>query len=74
MLLFSMTRFFKFQPEEQRLAFLGGLSKKASPPADAGRPSRRKVCSRRPRKKKRRSAIANLLPTFGPLARQKRRR
>jgi hypothetical protein len=30
MLLFSMTRFFKFLPEEQRLAFLGGLSKKAS--------------------------------------------
>ena len=30
MLLFSMTRFFKFLPEEQRQAFLGGLSEKAS--------------------------------------------
>ena len=29
-LLFSMTRFFKFLPEEQRQAFLGGLSEKAS--------------------------------------------
>ena len=29
-LLFSMTRFFKFLPEEQRQAFLGGLSQKAS--------------------------------------------
>ena len=30
MLLFSMTRFFKFLPEEQREAFLEGLSEKAS--------------------------------------------
>ncbi len=30
MLLFSMTRFFKFLPEEQRHAFLVGLNKKAS--------------------------------------------
>ena len=30
MLLFSMTRFFKFLPEEQRQAFLGDLSEKAS--------------------------------------------
>jgi hypothetical protein len=30
MLLFSMTRFFKFLPEEQRQAFLGGPSEKAS--------------------------------------------
>ena len=30
MLLFSMTRFFKFLPEEQQQAFLGGLSEKAS--------------------------------------------
>ena len=30
MLLFSMSRFFKFLPEEQRQAFLGGLSEKAS--------------------------------------------
>ena len=30
MLLFSMTRFFKFLPEEQQQAFLGGLSDKAS--------------------------------------------
>ena len=30
MLLFSMTRFFKFLPEEQRQAFLEGLSEKAS--------------------------------------------
>ena len=30
MLLFSMTRFFKFLPEEQRQAFLRGLSEKAS--------------------------------------------
>jgi hypothetical protein len=30
MLLFSMTRFFKFLPEEQRRAFLRGLSEKAS--------------------------------------------
>jgi len=30
MLLYSMTRFFKFLPEEQRQAFLGGLSEKAS--------------------------------------------
>jgi len=29
-LLFSMTRFFKFLPGEQRQAFLGGLSEKAS--------------------------------------------
>ena len=29
-LLFSMTRFFKFLPEEQRQAFLGGLRQKAS--------------------------------------------
>ena len=29
-LLFSMTRFFKFLPEEQRQAFLDGLSQKAS--------------------------------------------
>jgi hypothetical protein len=29
-LLFSMTRFFKFLPEEQRQAFLEGLSEKAS--------------------------------------------
>jgi hypothetical protein len=29
-LLFSMTRFFKFLPQEQRQAFLGGLSEKAS--------------------------------------------
>jgi hypothetical protein len=29
-LLFSMTRFFKFLREEQRQAFLGGLSEKAS--------------------------------------------
>ena len=28
--LFSMTRFFKFLPGEQRQAFLGGLSEKAS--------------------------------------------
>ena len=30
MLVYSMTRFFKFLPEEQRQAFLGGLSEKAS--------------------------------------------
>ena len=30
MLLFSMTRFFKFLTEEQRQAFLGGLNEKAS--------------------------------------------
>ena len=30
MLLYSMTRFFKFLPEEQRQAFLGGLNEKAS--------------------------------------------
>jgi hypothetical protein len=30
MLLFSMTRFFKFLPAEQQQAFLGGLSEKAS--------------------------------------------
>jgi len=30
MLLYSMTRFFQFLPEEQRQAFLGGLSEKAS--------------------------------------------
>ncbi|MGA7931814.1 MAG: hypothetical protein WCA20_38165, partial [Candidatus Sulfotelmatobacter sp.] len=30
MLLFSMTRFFRFLPEEQRQAFLGDLSEKAS--------------------------------------------
>src|SRR5450631_2821546 len=30
MLLFSITRFFKFLPEEQRQAFLGGLREKAS--------------------------------------------
>jgi hypothetical protein len=30
MLLFSMTRFFRFLPEEQRKAFLEGLSEKAS--------------------------------------------
>jgi hypothetical protein len=30
MLLFSMTRFFRFLPEEQREAFLEGLSEKAS--------------------------------------------
>jgi hypothetical protein len=30
MLLFSMTRFFKFLPEQQRQAFLGGLNEKAS--------------------------------------------
>jgi hypothetical protein len=29
-LLFSMTRFFKFLPEEQRQAFLEGLSETAS--------------------------------------------
>jgi len=29
-LLFSLTRFFKFLPEEQRQAFLGGLNEKAS--------------------------------------------
>ena len=29
-LLFSMMRFFKFLPGEQRQAFLGGLSEKAS--------------------------------------------
>jgi hypothetical protein len=29
-LLYSMTRFFKFLPGEQRQAFLGGLSEKAS--------------------------------------------
>jgi hypothetical protein len=29
-LLFSMTRFFKFLPGEQRQAFLGGLNEKAS--------------------------------------------
>jgi hypothetical protein len=29
-LLFSMTRFFKFLPGAQRLAFLGGLGEKAS--------------------------------------------
>jgi hypothetical protein len=29
-LLFSMTRFFKFLPGEQRKAFLGGVSEKAS--------------------------------------------
>jgi hypothetical protein len=30
MLVFSMTRFFKFLPQEQRQAFLEGLSEKAS--------------------------------------------
>jgi hypothetical protein len=30
MLLFSMTRFFRFLPEKQREAFLGALSEKAS--------------------------------------------
>jgi hypothetical protein len=30
MLLYSMTRFFKFLPEVQRQAFLGGLEEKAS--------------------------------------------
>ena len=30
MLLFSMMRFFKFLPEEQREAFLGALSEKAT--------------------------------------------
>ena len=30
MLLFSMTRFFKFLPEEQRQVFLGCLREKAS--------------------------------------------
>ena len=30
MLLFSMTRFFRFLPEEQRQTFLAGLSEKAS--------------------------------------------
>jgi hypothetical protein len=30
MLLYSMTRFFKFLPAEQRQAFLGDLSEKAS--------------------------------------------
>jgi hypothetical protein len=30
MLLFAMTRFFKFLPEEQRQAFLGDVSDKAS--------------------------------------------
>jgi len=30
MLLFSMTRFFKFLPDVQRQAFLGGLDEKAS--------------------------------------------
>jgi hypothetical protein len=30
MLPYSMTRFFKFLPEEQRQAFLGSLSEKAS--------------------------------------------
>jgi len=30
LLLFAMTRFFKFLPEEQRLAFLGEVSEKAS--------------------------------------------
>ena len=30
MLLFSMTRFFKFLPEEQRQVFLEGLDEKAS--------------------------------------------
>jgi hypothetical protein len=30
MLLFSMTRFFRFLPEEQRQAFFRGLSEKAS--------------------------------------------
>ena len=30
MLLFSITRFFKFLPEEQKQAFLGGLEEKAS--------------------------------------------
>jgi hypothetical protein len=30
MLLYSMTTFFKFLPEEQRQTFLGGLSEKAS--------------------------------------------
>jgi len=30
MLLFSMRRFFKFLPGEQRQAFLGGLSENAS--------------------------------------------
>jgi len=29
-LLFSMTRFFRFLPGEQRQTFLGGLSEKAS--------------------------------------------
>jgi hypothetical protein len=29
-LLFSMSRFFKFLPENQKQAFLGNLSKKAS--------------------------------------------
>jgi hypothetical protein len=30
MLLYSMTRFFKFLPEEQRQVFVRGLSEKAS--------------------------------------------
>jgi hypothetical protein len=30
MLLFSMTRFFMFLSEEQRQAFLGGISEKGS--------------------------------------------
>ena len=30
MLVFSMTRFFKFLPQEQRQAFLEGLSEKAT--------------------------------------------
>jgi hypothetical protein len=30
MLLFSMSRFFRFLPEEQRLALLGALGEKAS--------------------------------------------
>jgi hypothetical protein len=30
MLLFSMTRFFRFLPNEQQQAFLGGLIEKAS--------------------------------------------
>jgi hypothetical protein len=30
MLLFAMTRFFKFLPKEQRQAFLGDVSEKAS--------------------------------------------
>jgi hypothetical protein len=29
-MLFLMKRFFKFMPEQQRLTFLGGLSKNAS--------------------------------------------